>query len=260
MENITYLNLFMFFCIGIGATTIGSLIGLGGGFLIMPMLLFVYPEAPKASLTAISLCVIFVNALFSTFGYFKQDKVKMSAGVALLIATFPGAAYGSIATSVIAPETFNKLMGLLLGIIGISLLFKKEPKIEQERIQMNITMPKLILIGTPLSFITGFISSFFGIGGGIMNMPILIHILHFPVKYAVATSMFIILVMATTGTVVHIIQGSIKLSCVPILIVMCIGAIIGGTIGTQFSKKINSKIILILLALCLIITGLKLVL
>ncbi len=251
------LNFLLFLVIGFGATTFGAIVGLGGGFIIMPILLLLYPEAPKESLTAISLCTIFVNALFSAFCYFKQDKIRIGAGIALLIATFPGAILGSIATSIISPSVFNTMMGLLLSVIAIVVLLKKEDDgyIEQKL----IVSKKILAIGVPFSFFTGFISSFFGIGGGIINMPVLIHLLKFPVKIAVGTSMFIILIMTFTGAIVHIIQGTMYAKHLFILIPLCIGSVAGGIAGAQLSQKLHNKIILLLLAIALIVTGIKLI-
>jgi uncharacterized membrane protein YfcA len=254
------LKILCFLLAGFGATTLGALVGLGGGFIIMPILLLLYPEAPKESLTAISLCAIFVNALFSTLSYLKQDKIRIKAGVALLIATLPGAILGSLATSIIAPSIFNTMMGLLLAVIAILLILKrKDESNKPEQPVIKITPSKIITIGIPFSFLTGFISSFFGIGGGIINMPVLMHILKFPVKYAVATSMFIILIMTFTGASFHIIHGTITSAHLSTVLPLCIGSLIGGIIGAELSKKIHNKIIVVLLALCLLLTGLKLI-
>ena len=67
------------------------------------------------------------------------------------------------------------------------------------------------LVGIAISFAVGYLSSFLGIGGGIIHVPALIYFLDFPVHIATATSHFILAIMALTGTVVHIFTGNFPL-------------------------------------------------
>src|SRR5262245_17501431 len=62
-------------------------------------------------------------------------------------------------------------------------------------------------IGVGLSAIVGYLSSLLGIGGGIIHVPALVHVLNFPVHIATATSHFVLAIMALTGTIVHILTG-----------------------------------------------------
>src|SRR5439155_6899238 len=65
-------------------------------------------------------------------------------------------------------------------------------------------------VGIGLSIAVGYLSSFLGIGGGIIHVPAMTYVLHFPVHIATATSHFTLAVMALTGTLVHIATGSFR--------------------------------------------------
>jgi uncharacterized membrane protein YfcA len=109
--------------------------------------------------------------------------------------------------------------------------------------------------GIALSFIVGFISSLFGIGGGIIHVPALIYMFSFPYHIAVASSQFILMISSLTGSIFHGISGNVAFK---IAIITGIGAIFGAQVGALISKRMSGLWIVRLLSMALIAIGIRL--
>jgi uncharacterized membrane protein YfcA len=113
------------------------------------------------------------------------------------------------------------------------------------------------LLGVLLSVIVGFLSSILGIGGGVIHVPMLVYWLGFPTHVATATSHFVLAISSFLGMTLQLLMGNILL--VPALSIG-FGAVIGAQFGAQLSLKVQSRPILIMLALALGALGLRLAL
>ena len=85
--------LFVLFLVlaGVGTGIYGTLVGLGGGFVVVPLLLYLYPEESPRIITAVSLAVVFFNALSGTLAYARMRRIDYSTGLPYALATVPGA-------------------------------------------------------------------------------------------------------------------------------------------------------------------------
>ncbi|MBP1700797.1 MAG: sulfite exporter TauE/SafE family protein [Deltaproteobacteria bacterium] len=107
-----------------------------------------------------------------------------------------------------------------------------------------------------LSLFAGFVSSLLGIGGGIIHVPVLIHLLNFPVHIATATSHFVLVVMAFVGTCVHILMGAFshgirRTAC------LAVGVLIGAQLGAYLSNRVHGDWIVRGLAIALGFVGVR---
>src|SRR5512143_28892 len=102
--------------IGLVVGAYGTLIGAGGGFVLMPILLLLYPNESPELLTAISLAVVFFNASSGTAAYARMKRVDYKSGIVFAIATIPGAILGAISTSYINRNLFNIVFGIIMMI------------------------------------------------------------------------------------------------------------------------------------------------
>ena len=93
--------------LGIVIGAYGTIIGAGGGFVLMPILLLLYPEQSPELLTAISLAVVFFNASSGSAAYARMKRIDYKSGIIFSIATIPGAILGSISTSYINRNVFH---------------------------------------------------------------------------------------------------------------------------------------------------------
>jgi uncharacterized membrane protein YfcA len=106
----------------------------------------------------------------------------------------------------------------------------------------------------------GFMSSLLGIGGGVISVPAMITILHFPVHVAVATSQFILAFMAGQGSAVHLINGHLEGENILRALLIAAGAIPGAQAGALLSRRLRGTMVARLLVLALVVVGARLLL
>jgi len=256
--------------LGIFVGIIGTMIGAGGGFILVPILLIIFPNKTPEEITSISLAVVFFNAVSGTLAYQKMKRIDYKSGILFSIATVPGAILGSLVVGMLSRNIFNVIFGTLLIIIASYLALKPDNKKDiSTKISDKFTTRKIIdsdnneyvygynkTLGMALSLVVGFVSSLLGIGGGIIHVPILVHTLNFPVHLATATSHFVLAIMAFTGSLVHLYNGSLDNSFSEVIF-LAIGAIIGAQIGARISNKLHGRLIIRLLAVALAIVGIR---
>jgi uncharacterized membrane protein YfcA len=111
-------------------------------------------------------------------------------------------------------------------------------------------------MGVIISFIVGFFSGIFGVGGGSLMVPTMILVFFFPPHVAVATSMFMILPTSILSSITHVTLGNVNwlyaLALIP-------GAWIGAKVGVYLNQKLRSKTIVLLLRTILIIVGIRII-
>ena len=251
---------------------IGTLIGAGGGFILVPLLLIFYPELEPETITAISMAVVSVNAISGTFAYARSGRIDYRAGVVFALYTIPGSILGVFTIQYIPQHLFNVLFGILLIGLSIYLFFRNrkaaasEPVIKEGYTRHTLTDRKgnvydysyNPVIGNLVSVIVGYISPLLGIGGGIIHVPAMSNWLRFPVHVATATSHFILAVMATVSVITHAISGTYdNEATVKMILLLALGVVPGAQIGALLSHKIKSNVIIQSLAVCLILVGVR---
>ena len=249
----------------------GTLIGAGGGFVLVPVLLLLYPQASPETITSISLAVVFFNALSGSWAYARMARIDYKSGLLFAAATVPGAIVGALTTGYISRGAFNGVFGVLMIVAAAYLIL--HPNAEraplERRSKRHITRNVVenngtahvfsydLRLGMGLSLFVGYISSLLGIGGGIVHVPALVHLLNFPVHIATATSHFILAIMALTGTIVHIATGSFSHGGVYRTIFLGIGVLFGAQVGASFSTRVRGVWIIRGLAVALSLVGIR---
>ena len=112
-------------------------------------------------------------------------------------------------------------------------------------------------VGISISIVVGFISSIFGIGGGLIHVPALIYLMGFPTHMATATSQSILAVSTTVGVITHLIENHIVFS---IAIPTSIGAIFGAQAGARIAKRLKAKAILAHMSVAVFALAVRLIL
>ena len=261
----SYLQLLWLIPLGFFAGGYGTLIGAGGGFVLVPALLFIYPGEAPETVTSISLAVVFFNALSGTLAYARSNRIHFKSGLIFAAATIPGAVAGALATTGMSRDRFNLVFGLLLIAMATFLVINPGKKTAAGMAQAGSDIKKpltlngsLLMAGAGVSTVFGFISSFFGIGGGFLYVPALVYLLRFPIHTATATSLFVLTITAFTGSVTHVAAGFFQHGFRR-AIALSIGAIIGAQIAARFSQRIHGEWILRSLAAALGLVGLRLI-
>lgn len=261
-----------FIFIGLVIGTLGTLIGAGGGFILVPLFVLMFPEWPPQAITSISLAVVFFNASSGSYAYAKLKKIDYRSALLFGAATLPGAVVGAMATGYLEAVVFNRILAVLLIIISVYLLVFPNKAKFTGKLQMKGDTERTIVDkahqvyhyrfykwrGVLISFAVGFLSSLLGIGGGIIHVPALTGILNFPVHIATATSHLMLAAMALTGSIVHFITGTLGPAEIKIALLLGAGAVAGAQLGAYFSHKVHSTFIIRALAVALLTVGLRL--
>jgi uncharacterized membrane protein YfcA len=109
-----------------------------------------------------------------------------------------------------------------------------------------------------ISFFVGFVASFLGIGGGVVHVPLLSHLLGFPVHLATGTSHMILAVTAWFTTLLHLFRGDISIFD-PVIWKLGLSALAGAQLGAHLSPRVPGHVIMRILAIALILVGARLV-
>lgn len=248
----------------------GTLIGAGGGFILVPVLLLLYPDKSPETITGISLAVVFFNALSGSFAYSRMKRVDYKSGIIFAVATIPGSILGAYTTALIPRNLFNGIFGMLLLAASVFLMLKPEGggsgegRRSKHRITRSITDINGIsstfsynpILGAAISVLVGYVSSLLGIGGGIIHVPVLVHVLDFPVHIATATSHFVLAVMSLSGTIVHIASGVLSTGALQ-TIALSAGVLFGAQLGARLSNRLRGIWIIRSLALALGLAGIR---
>jgi uncharacterized membrane protein YfcA len=214
------------------------MIGVGGGIIISPALTFLGFSPPQVAST--SLFAVSSTSISSTLAYSRSKKIQYMLGIKMALLSIPGAIIGSFFSVRIDPGSFKILLAIILIGTGVYLIYKKS-----------------ILAGNSLSFVAGIISSLFGIGGGVVFVPLMIMILGLTMYLAAPTSQFILMITSLVGLSSHIILGNPQY--LP-AILLSIGAFAGAQIGSRLSTKLSEQKLRLLLGLTFIGIALRMIL
>ncbi|MCC6349265.1 MAG: sulfite exporter TauE/SafE family protein [Candidatus Eisenbacteria bacterium] len=258
--------------LGVLVGAFGTLIGAGGGFVLVPVLLLLYPKDSPALVTGISLAVVCLNAASGSFAYSRMRRVDFRSGWMFAAATIPGAVLGAMATARIPRRSFDLLFGVLLLLGSLYLLWRPLRRdggeghatgsFARQLTERDGTVHRWSYepwLGIAISVFVGFASSVLGIGGGIIHVPVLTQVLGFPVHVATATSHFVLAVMALAGTIVHLSNGEL-LPGLGRVAAIGAGVLVGAQIGAALSKRVGGVWIMRSLALALGLVGVRILL
>jgi uncharacterized protein len=262
--------------VGVISAVFGSIVGLGGGIITVPVLVLVGPHllgVPVTSQTAVgtSLAVLIFTALSSTWTYQKQGKVDFRSGWLFFAASGPSAMIGAQLTNHIKQGPFQLAFGLFMFVMFALMVARERMK----PLQINWPIKRVftdgngqthhygynIWLGLLIGCGVGMASGLFGIGGGSLFVPVMVLLFRFPPHVATATSMFVILLSSILGSGVHAWHGNIDWQLFAFL---APGALIGGRIGAVIASKLNGRQLMWLLratllamAVYLIIQGIR---
>src|SRR5262245_6736346 len=143
------------FPVGVLIGAFGTLIGAGGGFVLTPMLLLVYPDESPESITSISLAVVFFNAFSGSVAYARMQRIDYASGVLFALATIPGAVVGALTTTFMPRQTFNLIFGLCMILTAIFLYLRGEAaskRAAQHKTRYYVTRHMVEAGGTQYTF------------------------------------------------------------------------------------------------------------
>jgi uncharacterized membrane protein YfcA len=237
--------------LGIAVGTVGTLVGTGGGWALVPIFLLGFHFTPQEA-AGTSLAVVFFNAASGTVAYVRQKRIQYKAAVIFALATIPGAVVGSHLSNLLDRASFNTALAVFLLLVAATLLFRK-PK-DALGVDGKLSNGRL-LAGTAVSLLVGVVSSVLGVGGGIIHVPFLVLVLGMGAHVATATSHFVLAVTAAAGVAGHAWEGHVRW-----LEALTVGggAVVGAQLGARLSSVLPGRVIQRILGVLLVVFSLTL--
>ena len=238
---------FAAYFISIGIGIIAAIVGLGGGFLFVPTLSLIFGMDSKTAIGT-SLAIIIFSSISASICYRKQGKILFGVALVLIVPCMIGSVIGSFLTTFVDDLILVIIFCIMLSLISLELLipsfrflkevqfgpsFVLETTVKNQGIQPinRIWYSHLIVWG----FIGGAVSGVTGTSGGVVFVPALATA-GIPMYYAVATSLFTIIVVSISGASTHAVLGQIAWQYV---IVFGAGAATGAFIGAHIAPRIE---------------------
>lgn len=206
MELLSFDLLVSFIAFGTLAGCLAGLLGIGGGVILVPLFMWRFeiagfdPHYLVHCAFATSLAIIIPTAISNTLGHYKNGNVCRHHVVYLAIGGIIGACIGAWCASKLSGSTLSFAFGVMQIAVAIKLLTGAlKPSTETLRDQWMM----LLFAG----FVGGSFSSFFGIGGGVVAVPLMVILLRFPIHLAVGNSTALIVVSSFIGSCAYILTG-----------------------------------------------------
>jgi uncharacterized membrane protein YfcA len=225
-----------------------SMLGQGGGALYTPLQVYVGINFHTAATT--SLFLIMITSLSSTIVYRKASKIDWPLAVVLETVTVSGGLLGGLFSERLSGEILSIIFAITVGIAALFMIFRPEPTLQPESVPKWRGLTRWrrnfaghlysvnLLVALPVSFVVGAASGLVGVGGGILNVPLMVLLLGIPMDIAIGSSAFMVGLTSAGGFTGHVISGhwDWKLS-----LILSIAVFIGGQIGARISIRANKQ-------------------
>ena len=245
--------------ISVSAGLLGSLIGLGGGVIIVPVLTLLYHVDIRLAIGA-SLLSVIATSSGAAVTYVREKLTNLRAGMFLEIATTIGAISGAYLTTIIASNSLYILFAIVLAYSALTILHKRKgseiltrssdklanyldlhgsyyDKKLGRTIKYKVQNTKL---GLGIMYVAGMVSALLGVGSGALKVPAMDAAMHMPIKASAATSDFMIGVTAAASAGAYFVRGEINpLISGPVVL----GVLVGAIFGSRLLNKISSGLI-----------------
>ncbi len=257
------LNLYLLLGLGLGVGFLSGLLGVGGGFLMTPILIFL--GIPPAVAVSTQANQIMASSVSGALAHWRRKSLDVKMGVVLII--------GGIFGSVMGVQLFGYLQSLgqidlvislcyvgFLGVIGTLMLVESVNAI-RKRMSSDATPPKRrrrkrrlidrlpfktrfpvsglymsVIPPLAIGFVVGALAALMGVGGGFVMVPAMIYILRMPTSVVIGTSLFQILFVTGLTTFLQAAQNQ------TVDIVLAAILIVGGVVGAQFGVRAGAKV------------------
>ncbi|USH00574.1 sulfite exporter TauE/SafE family protein [Thermococcus argininiproducens] len=237
------------FILGTAIGTIAGLFGIGGGFLIVPSLIFM--GLPVHTAIGTSLSCIVVSSFASAYTHVRRGKVLLKVVAIKEVFSIPAALIGAYITIYLEESLLQTVFSLLLFYLAYKMA--TAPSRENSEKAMDIKYQNIPIVG----ILSGFISGLLGISGGILNVPLFHVLVEIPVRYSIGTSSVAIFFTALAGTYGHFKVGHVNIETT---LLLAPGLIVGGYLGAKGAHILHPEKLKRWFALMLILIGVKMLL
>ena len=243
------------FLIGFVGSYISGMLGIGGSIIKYPMLLYIPPMFGLVAFSAhevsgISAVQVFFATIGGVWAYRKGGYLNKSLilymGVSILIGSFVGS-YGS---KLMSEDGINLIYGILAAIAAVMMFIPKKgiDDIPLDQVKFNKW------IAASLSLIVGIGAGIVGAAGAFLLVPIMLVVLKIPTRMTIASSLAITFISSIGATVGKITTGQVDYYPAAIMVV---ASLIASPLGAMAGKKMNTKVLQVILAVLILATAVK---
>ena len=231
-------TIFTLFPIGIAIGFISSILGLGGGVFMTPLLLLAGFVATQPDAAGTSVAAVLFTGISASITYLRRKLIDYRIGLSFMPAAIAGVFLGKYIIAAVNPASLTIAFGVfLLYPVGMMLL-GKPPKGAKVRLRGWSSGPRYYLLIGVIGLLAGVATKVFGIGGGTVFVPSLVVLLGIDIVTAVATSLFVMVPIALISAITSWMAGTLHWAlALPLILGIIIGAQIGPRVGKRIPKK-----------------------
>ncbi len=275
-------NVFVLLAMGGAVGFLSGMFGVGGGFLITPLLIFY--NIPPAIAVATGANQVIASSFSGALAHFKRKSLDVKLGTVLLAGGIVGASIGAFVFAYLRRlGQLDLIVSLLyvvfLGVVGGLMLMESVRAIRRSRggqmatlrkpgqhnwihrlpLKMRFRASKLFVSVIPvvvLGAFIGFLASIMGVGGGFIMVPALIYLLKVPTNVVIGTSLFQIIFVAAFTTIIH--STANQSVDVVLAFLLMVGGVAGAQYGARVGQRLRGEQLRALLALLVLAVALRL--
>ncbi len=274
-------NIFVILGMGLAVGFISGMFGIGGGFLMTPLLIFV--GIPAAVVVASVASHVAASSMSGAMSYWRRNAIDVALALMLLAGGILGTAGGVWLFTLLRSLdqldlTIAVLYVALLTIVGGLMVAESVRAIVREQrgrpatprrggahtwvhglpLKMRFKRSKIYISAIPvwmIGFIIGFVGALMGIGGGFLLVPMLIYFLRVPTATVIGTSMVLTLITMASATVMH--ASTNHLVDAVLALILMVGGVIGAQFGARAGQNMRGERLRLLLGLLVLAVGLR---
>jgi uncharacterized membrane protein YfcA len=227
----------LLFVAAIGIGFLASLLGLGGGVFMVPLLLLggFVPTQPEAAGTSIA--GVLFTGISASIAYFRRKAIDFRIGLLFMPSAIAGVFLGRYIVTTVGAKSLTLAFGVFLLYPAVTMLLGRTSKDVSARATRTSGWPFYALV-VLIGFVAGTATKLFGIGGGTVFVPSLVLFLGLDIVNAVAVSLFVMIPTAAISAATSWIDGTMHLElAVPLVLGIIIGAQIGPRVGAKVPKR-----------------------
>jgi hypothetical protein len=235
--------------LGVVLGLLGALLGVGGGFILVPILILAYGLSAHHAVGT-SLAMVIATSISSTYAYSRQKRIDWRVGLVAASATSPTAILGAAATPLVSSAVLAIIFALVVVAVGVRLLAAPGRPLGRNPLTTPVRgswRRRLVdaegtgfdyaaswPLSVPALVAAGFAAGFLGIGGGTVVVPIFAFLMGLPIHVAIATSLVTMIPTSITGTISHFLLGNVQADYALLLVV---SSLVGSQLGARISRR-----------------------
>jgi uncharacterized membrane protein YfcA len=245
---------------GLVAGTLGGLLGIGGGVVLMPMLRFGI-GLPPAQAAGVCILAVFFTTLSGSYRHYRLGHVDFHSLAPVIVSGFVATVVSSLLFLYLTTrERWLDLgIGLVLSLVSLRMIaegipgFLRRDETRREGTKITGSMAKKVGVG----FLAGILPGLLGIGTGAILVPTFAYVFSAPIKLAMASSLTCFSVNALTSAVFKFGQGFVD---VGVAWPACLGTLAGANLGARLNKVLSSRVLRVLFGLMFSYVSLRFIL